>query len=151
MQIISNIALISINETLIVQVISFLIFLFIINRVMFRPLRSVVAERQSHIEHIRQDIVAAGKKFESLTNQIEEQEATVKMEAFTQKKKLEEAGSRQADEIFVFTQTAIAAEKDKAQKEVGAQVLEAKKYIQKESESLALRIIEKVLDRRLNP
>ena len=87
MQIISNIALISINETLIVQVISFLIFLFIINRVMFRPLRSVVAERQSHIEHIRQDIVAAGEKFESLTNQIEEQEATVKMEAFIAKEK----------------------------------------------------------------
>jgi F-type H+-transporting ATPase subunit b len=73
------------------------------------------------------------------------------MEAFAQKKELEEAGSRQADEIFVSTQKAIAAEKDKALKEVDAQVLEAKKYIQKESESLALRIIEKVLDRRLNP
>ena len=151
MQIISNIALISINETLIVQVISFLIFLFIINRVMFRPLRSVVAERQSHIEHIGQDIVAAGKKFESLTNQIEEQEATVKMEAFTQKKELEEAGSRQADEIFVSTQKAIAAEKDKVLKDVAAQILEAKKYIQMESETLALSVIEKVLDRRLNP
>jgi F-type H+-transporting ATPase subunit b len=151
MQIISNIALISINETLIVQVISFLIFLFIINRVMFRPLRSVVAERQSHIEHIRQDIVAAGEKFESLTHQIEEQETAAKLEAFMRKKKLEEAGSRQADEIFVSTQKAIAAEKDKAQKKVDAQVLEAKKYIKKESETLALSIIEKVLDRRLNP
>jgi F-type H+-transporting ATPase subunit b len=151
MQIISNIALISINETLIVQVISFLIFLFIINRVMFRPLRSLVAERQSHIEDIRQDIVAAGKKFESLTNQIEEQEAAVKMEAFMQKKNLEEAGGRQADEIFVSTQKTIAAEKDKALKEVDAQVLEAKKIIQMESEALALSIIEKVLDRRLNP
>jgi F-type H+-transporting ATPase subunit b len=150
MQIISNIALISINETLIVQVISFLIFLYTINRVMFRPLRKVVAERQSHIEHIRQDIFAAGEKFESLTNQIEEQEASVKMEAFTQKKKLEDAGSRQADEIFVSTQKAIAAEKDKALKEIDAQVLEAKKYIQKESETLALSIMEKVLDRRLN-
>ena len=151
MQIISNIALISINETLIVQVISFLIFLFIINRVMFRPLRSVVAERQSHIEYLRQDIVTAGKKFESLTNQIKKQEATVKMEAFAQKKKLEEAGSRQADEIFVATQKSIAAEKDKALKEVEDQVLEAKKYIKKESETLALSIIEKMLDRRLNP
>ena len=151
MQIISNIALISINETLIVQVISFLIFLYIINRVMFRPLRSVVAERQNHIEHIRQDIVAAGKKFESLTNQIKKQEATVRTEAFRQKKKLEDAGSRQADEIFVSTQKAIAAEKDKALKEIDAQVAEAKKYIQKESETLALSIMEKVLDRRLNP
>ncbi len=151
MQIISNIALISINETLIVQVISFLIFLYIINRVMFRPLRSVVAERQSHIEHIRQDIVAAGKKFESLTNQIEEQEAAVKMEAFMQKKKLEEAGGRRADEIFASTRKEMEAARDKAQKVVDAQVLEAKKYIKKESETLALSIIEKVLDRRLNP
>ena len=149
MQIISNIALISINETLIVQVISFLIFLFIINRVMFRPLRSIVAERQSHIEHLRQDIVAAGKKFESLINQMEEQEAGVKMEAFMQKKKLEEAGNRQADEIFVSTRKAITAEKNKALMEVDAQVLEAKKYIKRESETLARSIIEKVLDRRV--
>jgi len=149
MQIISNIALISINETLIVQVISFLIFLFIINRIMFRPLRSIVAERQSHIEHLRQDIVAAGKKFESLINQMEEQEASVKMEAFMQKKKLEEAGNRQADEIFVSTRKAITAEKNKALMEVDAQVLEAKKYIKRESETLAQSIIEKVLDRRV--
>ncbi len=149
MQIISNIALISINETLIVQVISFLIFLFIINRVMFRPLRSIVAERQSHIEHLRQDIVAAGKKFESLINQMEEQEAGVKMEAFMQKKKLEETGNRQADEIFVSTRKAITAEKNKALMEVDAQVLEAKKYIKRESETLARSIIEKVLDRRV--
>ncbi len=149
MQIISNIALISINETLIVQVISFLIFLFIINRIMFRPLRSIVAERQSHIKHLRQDIVAAGKKFESLINQMEEQEASVKMEAFMQKKKLEEAGNRQADEIFVSTRKAITAEKNKALMEVDAQVLEAKKYIKRESETLAQSIIEKVLDRRV--
>ena len=47
MQIISNIALISINETLIVQLISFLIFLFVINRIMFRPLRKTVGPRPS--------------------------------------------------------------------------------------------------------
>ena len=35
MQIVSNVALISINETLVVQLISFLIFLFVINRIMF--------------------------------------------------------------------------------------------------------------------
>ena len=34
MEIVSNIALISINETLVVQLVSFLLFVFIINRVM---------------------------------------------------------------------------------------------------------------------
>ena len=90
MEIISNIALISINETLIVQVISFLIFLYIINRIMFRPLRSVMAERENHIKDIQKDIVTAENKLDSLTDQIREQESAVKREAFAQKAKLEE-------------------------------------------------------------
>ena len=150
MQIISNIALISINETLIVQVISFLIFLYIINRIMFRPLRGVMADRENHIKNIQQDIVAAEDKLDSLTDQIREHESAVKMEAFAQKAKIEEAGGRQADEIFASTRKDIEAARDKAQKEVDAQVLEAKKYIKEESETLALSIMEKVLDRRLN-
>ena len=151
MEIVSNIALISINETLIVQIISFLIFLYIINRIMFRPLRSVVAERENHIKSIQKDIVVAENKLVSLTDQIREHESAVKREAFAQKAKLEEAGGRQADEIFASTRKELEAARDKAQKEVDAQVLEAKKYIKEESEALALTVMEKVLNRRLNP
>ncbi len=151
MQIISNIALISINETLIVQVISFLVFLYIINRIMIRPLRSVMTERENHIDSIQQDIVTAGSKLESLSNEIEERQSAVRMEAFEQKKKLEEAGSRLADEIFSSASKEIAAEKEKVKEKINAQVLEARKYIKAESETLALSIMEKILDRRLNP
>ena len=151
MQIISNIALISINETFIVQIISFLIFLYIINRIMFRPLRSVIADRENHIKSIQQDIVAAGHKLDALEDQIRSQESAVKLEAFAQKASLEEAGGRQADEIFAASREEIQAARDKARKEVDAQISEAKKHIKKESEILALSVMEKVLNRRLNP
>ena len=82
MQIISNVALISINETLIFQIISFLIFLFIINRIMFRPLRKVMTERETYIENIQKDIVDAEKRFENLKSQIQAQEKAVRNAAF---------------------------------------------------------------------
>ncbi len=151
MQIISNIALISINETLIVQVISFLLFLFIINRLMFRPLRGVMAERQRHIQQIQEDIAAAEKKVDSLFEQVKRQELEVKKEAFTQAKELEQSATRQAAEIFAATSEKIAAQREKAQKEVDAQILEARKSLGKESQILALGIMEKLLDRRLTP
>ena len=69
MQIISTIAMISINETLIIQLISFLIFLFIINRIMIQPLRSVSREREAHIQKIELDTVAAEKKVEQVVKQ----------------------------------------------------------------------------------
>ena len=147
MQIISNVALISINETLIIQVISFLIFLFIINRIMFRPLRKVMNERETHVENVQKDIVKAENQFEDLAAQIEEQENAVRNEAFKQREQLEAAGSQQAAEIIASTREEISALRAEAQKEVDSQISAARKHVQKESEDLAKHIIEAVLYR----
>ena len=150
MQIISNVALISINETLILQVISFLIFLFIINRIMFRPLRKVMNERETYIENVQKDIVEAEKQFEGLTNQTQAQEKAVRNEAFKQKDQLEASGGKQAAEIIAATREEINALRAEAQKEVDAQISAARKHVQKESEDLAKHIMETVLYRSLH-
>ena len=147
MQIISNVALISINETLIVQVISFLIFLFIINRIMFRPLRNVMNDRKSHISKIQQDIVNAQSEFETLTDQIENQEFNVRNEAFKQKQQLEASGLQQAADIVASTRKEVEASKASAKKAVDDQIAAARKQVQKEAEGLANKIVAKVLYR----
>jgi F-type H+-transporting ATPase subunit b len=151
MEIINNIALISINETLIVQVISFLIFLFLINRIMFRPLRNVMADRDIYIERVKLDIAEAQKKIESLTGQIRKQETNVKQEAFELKEKLEKAGDLQANEIFASVRKEIADTGKKVQLDIKARISEERLSLQKESEVLAENIINKILDRRRHP
>ena len=151
MEIISNIALISINETLIVQVIGFLIFLFVINRIMFRPLQNVMSDRDIHIEGIKRDIVQAQKEVTSFTSQIQEQDIAAREEAFGLRDQLEAAGSQQAKEIFESVKKKIAANSQKIQKEIAVRIAEERKSLEKESEALALNIIEKILDRRQQP
>jgi len=148
MEIISSIALISINETLIVQVISFLIFLFIINRIMFRPLRNVMADRDIYIERVTLDIDQAQKKIETMSSQIQEQEAEVRKEAFELKKQREEIGNQQAKEIFAAVRQEIADTSAKVQKDIDIKISVARQSLEKESEVLATSIIEKILDRR---
>jgi F-type H+-transporting ATPase subunit b len=149
MQIISTIALISINETLILQVISFLIFLLIINRILFRPLRRVMAEREIYIENIQKEIFDAQNQFEDLTDQIQRQEKKLRDDAFEQQAKLETSGNRQADEILISVRKEINVSKELARKNIDAQISAARKHIQKESEELAKNIIETVLHRSL--
>lgn len=151
MEIVSNIALISINETLIVQVIAFLIFLFIINRIMFRPLRNVIQERESYIQNLQNDIAAAEDEYALLTGQINEQEATLREEAQQITAELEKAANQQSDEIIAITRKEIDDLKMKAEKEIETQLIEARKQIQIESEALALSVMEKVLERGLAP
>ena len=151
MEIISNIALISINETLIVQVIGFLIFLFVINRVMFRPLRNVMSDRDIHIERVQRDIIQAQKEVVSITSQIQEQEAATRKEAMALKDDLETNGSQQAKEIFESVKKKIAASSQKVQQEIAVRIAEERQALDKESEDLALNIIDKILDRRQQP
>ncbi len=149
MQIVSNVALISINETLVVQLVSFLIFLFIINRIMFRPLRSTMAERAFYIEEMKSDIDGAAKNYEKSLVEIKEQETAVKQAAFKISKEHEDTGTQEAKKIFESARSEIAAEKQKTEAEVAAQIAEARKDIKAESETLAVTIMEKILDRRL--
>jgi len=151
MEIISNIALISINETLIVQVIGFLIFLFVINRIMFRPLRNVISDRDIHIERVQRDIIQAQKEVVSITSQIQEQEAATRKEAMALKDDLESNGSQQAKEIFESVKKKIAASSQKIQQEIAVRIAEERQALDKESETLALNIIDKILDRRQQP
>ena len=147
MQIISNIALISINETLIVQIISFLIFLFIINRIMFRPLRHVMDERKSHIDQIQQDIDNARSEYETLTDQIKTRENEVRNEASQQRLQLTDSGQQQANDIIASTREEINALKIKTEKEVDHQLEVARKRIQIEAEDLSKKVIAAVLYR----
>jgi len=149
MHIISNIALISINETLLVQLLSFLIFLFIINRIMFRPLQNVRSERASYMDQIKIDTQDAAKELETLTGQLKAQESIVKTQAKGLKQEIEESGSLQADEIMALAREQIETLKATAQAEIEAQISEARKHLQKESETLAVNIMEKLLERRL--
>lgn len=149
MEIVSNIALISINATLLHQLIAFLVFLFIINRIMFRPLRSVMGERESLMEKIRLDTVDAAKEFERLTATLKAKESTVRSEAQDVRCEIEEQGGREAVEILEFARQEISSIKAKAETAVEAQIAEARKKLRKESEALAVNIMEKMLDRRL--
>jgi len=149
MEIISTIGLITINETLIIQLISFLIFLFVINRVMFRPLRTVMSERDNYIQKLKIEIDGTEDELKTVFEQIKEQESAVKKEAGSLKEKLEAAGSLKAGEIFDAAREEIEEMKTTAEKDVDAMISEARKSIKNESKPLATRIMEKLLDRRL--
>jgi F-type H+-transporting ATPase subunit b len=150
MQIISTIAMISINETLIIQLISFLIFLFIINRIMIQPLRSVSQEREAHIQKIELDTVAAEKKVEQVLKQIQKQEAKAIDTAQEIREKIEESGKLEADEIIHATLREVENLSKENRRQVAALVEEVRMSVPKEAETLAVGMMEKLLDRRLS-
>lgn len=151
MEIISTNALISINGTLIAQLVSFLIFLFILNRIMFRPLQGIMDDRESFIEKIKLETVDTAKELGRLNLEMKALESDVREEAAGIRRELEESGSREAAEILKSIRREIGSIREKTEIEIDAKISDAKKHLQKESEALMVNIMEKLLDRRLTP
>jgi F-type H+-transporting ATPase subunit b len=149
-EIISNPSgLITVNETLLVQLFSFLIFLFIINRIMFRPLRNTMDKRVRHIEDIKNDIDNADMELKNVTNLIKEGEMAIKKEANKMREELEDSGKKQAAEQIEIGRDEIAKLKETAENRIKGQIEEAREQIKTEFETVSVTIMEKILDRRL--
>jgi F-type H+-transporting ATPase subunit b len=148
MQIISNIALITINETLIVQLVSFLLFLFIINRIMFRPLRRVMSERSGYIDNLQQEIAEQRIEVQKIGEKIHKREHKLIREAHTMRSAHEDAGNKEAEAIIAATRRETAALKEKTTREVNQQLEAARRQLKNESEALVSNIMEKILDRK---
>jgi len=151
MQIISNIALISINETLVVQLISFLIFLFIINRVMIRPLRATMAERDNYIQRVREDILDSKREFEEIADESQQEEKEIRQAALQIAADMENLGSHEAQDIMSVARGEIAAMKKQTQGEIERLLAEAMTSVQKEAEVLSVSVMEKILGRKVSP
>lgn len=149
MQIISTIGLITINETIFIQLISFLIFLFIINRIMFRPLQAVMTERKNHIAELAGSINQSKNQLTEMDEQVRTQELEAIKEARQHKKSLEDDATQQAKRFLEASRKEMLAIKQESQEVIDRQITKARAEIKKESEKLAVVIMEKVLDRRL--
>lgn len=150
MEIISNTALISINETLIVQVISFLIFLFVINRLMFRPLRKTMDDRSKYVSDLKQEIDDAERDIVRYSKEIDKQKTAALAEANNVTAQLGEEGNQEALEIVDAAVAEIAELQQNTITQINSQLLEARKRLQTEAEAISVQIMEKVLDRRLS-
>jgi len=149
MEIVEKVVMVSINETLIVELISFLIFLFLINRIMFRPLNLTMQARSERMDTLGNEIEAAKQTISDLQRQMDEQEKQAIDEANRQRLELENDGEKQAKSVLDESKKDIREIKSENQRFVNEQITEARKSLQIEAERLATEIMEKILDRRL--
>jgi F-type H+-transporting ATPase subunit b len=149
MEIISATALISINETFFIQLISFLVFLFILNRVMIRPLISTMEQRKEHFAGVSGGIEKAKADLDQINKELDQQRAQVLKEANIAVKKLYDEADQRVSELTDAAREQIVALRNETENKVKTQVKEARKQLAGEVNAITTIIMEKVLHRSL--
>jgi F-type H+-transporting ATPase subunit b len=142
--------MISINETLLVQVIQFLLFVFILNRLMLRPLRQKVDERWKHIDNAKKESEQLSEKVKELAQKRIDIEAEARKSASGERMQLKQEALSQAEAVFEETRNEVARIRMEIEKEVQAQVAKAQEALNQEVTVLADEIVDKIAGRRVS-
>ena len=140
--------MISINATLFVQVLHFLILTFILNRLMFRPIMRLVKDRTRYIEKTEKEIVNIESETTQLVSKCISMENDARKDAGEEKSQLKKEASKIAGNIFQDTKNEVAVIREEVDKNVERQLEVAQKFLHSEALALADEITEKIIGRR---
>ena len=141
--------MISINATLILQVIHFLILTFILNRLMFRPLLKIIDERTEHIEKTKNEIKNIEQESERLKDEYRSREDRARKDTSRERIQIRSSGVAKAEEHENNSRKEVISIRAMADAEADREVENTRPSLQSEANGLANAIVRRIIGRRI--
>jgi F-type H+-transporting ATPase subunit b len=135
----------SIDATLLVQVVNFVIFIVLLNIVFLRPVGAVIAKRRAYIDGLARDIEAAEAEVRSARGAAEERRAAARREAEAAIAKARVAAQNEAAKIVASHQQRAAQIVEEAQRAVAAEIAAARAGEDQAVDSIANMMLERAI------
>lgn len=139
--------IISPDGSLVFVLILFIILVFVLNRILFRPVGRVLDERQTLTEGASNEARAARRTYEA---RLAEYEATIRQaRAESYKRSEQERAAAVEERRHLIDEAKLQAHEqiERAKQEIGQQVVQARAALESESRQIAERISRTVLGR----
>ena len=141
--------MISINGTLAVQVIHFLLMVYILNRIMLRPLMRQVHDRENYMKQGKVDAEEMVAEAERLVEKRLSMETDARRKAARERARLIEGATASAEDIFDETRKQTGDIRDRMNARIQEQMENAQKTLEREATALADEIVERITGRRV--
>ena len=135
------------NLTLVVVIILFIIFVIVLNQLLFKPIGKVLDERETLTEGAAAEARAASRQYQSRLNNYEETMRQARAESYRKLEKQRKAALEERSKLVASARAQAEVEIAKARAEVAAQTAEARAALEQESRQIAEQISRTLLGR----
>lgn len=135
--------------SLVYQMINFLILLFILNQLLYKPIRKVLLERKAKIQGLESGVEKANADLSSQETSYKDGLRQARTEGLKKKEAFVEEASKQEREIIDQINQKAQANLARIKKQVADETEQARKTLENEVEVFAKAIGEKILGRAI--
>jgi F-type H+-transporting ATPase subunit b len=141
---------VSLDYSLGIQIINFIVLIFILNRLLYKPLLGMLDKRKQQFAESEAEIKRLQETVEQKMAAYEEKLRQAKATAIEQKKEIIRQGAETAKEINDAARAEIPGLMEQFQSRMEREIDAAKRTLAGQSQRLSVEIAEKVLGRRLS-
>lgn len=141
--------MISVDWTIGLQFVNFIVLLIILNKMLYRPLMNVVAKRREAIEGSHGRAQSLEADIEEKMRHYQQQLSDAKQVANDERSKLKKAATDEEAVLLSDAQAKAAARLQSIKAQVAVEATEASNLLKKEAGALADQISTKILGRKL--
>lgn len=133
--------------TLVVQMVIFLALILILNRLLYKPILSIIDRRKKQLEESENEIKLFNESVDKKVGEYEEKLKQAKTKASEQKKEIIQEGVAQAKNIVDAVRNEIPALAREFQQKMDKEIEKAKSILDGRYKDLSLEIARKILGR----
>jgi len=141
--------MLNIDGTLILQIANFLVLLLILNVILFKPIRKILARREEEMASRRKTIDDYRGRAEQSEKDIEEGKILARKEGYAAKESLKGQGLVEEKGILQEAGSAVEQKLDAAKKEIEAKVAAARGALEGEIAAFSNELAQKILGRSI--
>jgi len=140
---------ISLDSTMLIQMVNFLVLIVILNVLLYKPILSIIEKRKKRLEASEEEIRGLNKTVEEKAAEYEEKLRLAKQDALSVKTEILKEAADQGKAIIEEKRSAIPAMMADFQQKVTQEVNAARQILKDQSQKISMQIAEKVLGRSL--
>lgn len=141
--------MVSLDSTIFIQMINFLILIFILNMLLYKPILGIMDKRKKRIQDTEDEIKNINLTIEEKMAAYEEKVRLAKMDALNQKNDILKEGSDQAKTIIDASRGEIPGMMEEFHGKMSREVTDARRILTDQSRKISVDIAEKLLGRSI--
>ena len=142
--------MIEFDWTLFAQIFNFLLLVYLLNLVLFRPLRQGLKARQAKIITFEGDITQLSTDEQGVLTQVQENITEARKQGLAQREGLRQEGAQTEASLLGKVKQEVDAEWAKVEKKIKEDMTKARKALQAQAQDFAQALAAKIIGRELS-
>ncbi len=142
--------MIDIDWTLFAQILNFLVLVFLLNMVLFKPIRKILLERKARLSAFETDIAGLADNRLSTLGKVDEELVQARREGLGLREGLRQEGSQAEGTLLEQVKREVEAEWTRVEAQIKQDVAKARDALGAQAQDFAMALATKILGRKLS-